>query len=217
MKTLNKIILSAFLPLTIMPMIGMAAETPGSANWVNSTGIYWRNSFGECWRSSSWTTALATEACDPELFKKAEAAPPPAPIPDKVVTRNVSFSEEDLFEFNKSELKPEGKEKLDDLIKNMKATENEEIVATGHADRIGNQKYNQQLSERRAEAVRDYLIAGGIPASRIRSEGKGETAPVTKPGECKGSVSKELIACLQPDRRVEVEVNATKTIVLRGS
>ncbi|MGZ5790422.1 MAG: OmpA family protein, partial [Burkholderiaceae bacterium] len=129
----------------------------------------------------------------------------------RTVTKKVSFSAEDLFAFDKSELKPEGKAKLDQLITDLKSTDNEAIVATGHTDRIGNQKYNQKLSERRANSVRNYLIAGGIAADTIRAEGRGETQPVTKAGDCKGPVSNKLKACLQPDRRVEVEVAATKT------
>jgi OOP family OmpA-OmpF porin len=231
MKTLNKIILAAFVPLMAAPIIGMTADN--SANWKDPSQTTWKSSTGECWRSSSWTPAMATAECDPSLIKKAEvapapvivaAAPAPAPVaapapvyvapPVRTAVRNVSFSAEDLFAFNKSELKPEGKNKLNNLVEDMKITDNESIVATGHADRIGNKKYNQKLSERRADTVRDYLIAKGILASQIRAEGMGETQPVTMAGDCKGPVSKKLITCLQPDRRVDVEVTATKVVTL---
>jgi OOP family OmpA-OmpF porin len=70
-----------------------------------------------------------------------------------------------------------------------------------------------KLSERRANAVRGYLVgSAGIPADKITAKGMGKTAPLTKPGECKGGkASKKLVACLAPDRRVEVEVAATRT------
>ena len=69
-----------------------------------------------------------------------------------------------------------------------------------------------KLSMQRAETVQDYLVASaGIPAGKIVAKGVDGSNPVTKPGECKGEkATKKLIACLQPDRRVEVEVTATQ-------
>ncbi|HEY8099433.1 MAG TPA: OmpA family protein, partial [Burkholderiaceae bacterium] len=180
---------------------------------------YWKNSTGQCWRSSTWTPAEATPECDPELFKKAEApapkvaeAPPPEP---KIVPQRVSFSSEDLFDFNKTELKPDGKAKLDKLANELKDARYDTIMATGHTDRIGNKSYNQKLSEQRAESVRAYLVSRGIPADRIRAEGKGESEPVTAANQCQGMKGAELSSCLQVDRRVEVQVNATKDVVVR--
>ena len=69
-----------------------------------------------------------------------------------------------------------------------------------------------KLSTRRAETVQTYLVeSAGIPAAKISARGVDGSDPVTKPGECKGEkATKKLIACLQPDRRVEVEVTATR-------
>jgi len=85
------------------------------------------------------------------------------------------------------------------------------IIAVGHADRIGKDAYNQKLSERRAAAVKEYLVSKGIEANRVYTEGKGEKQPVTA-GKCGKSEkkTKALIECLQPDRRVEIEVIGTK-------
>jgi OOP family OmpA-OmpF porin len=77
----------------------------------------------------------------------------------------------------------------------------------GHADRIGGDAYNMKLSVRRAEGVKNYLVSKGIPANRIYTEGKGKRQPVK---ECKDSNRKALIVCLQPNRRVEVEVVGTR-------
>ncbi|MCP6769369.1 OmpA family protein, partial [Klebsiella pneumoniae] len=82
--------------------------------------------------------------------------------------------------------------------------------AIGHADRIGSKAYNQKLSVRRAEAVRKYLTDKGIAPNRVYTDGKGKTQPVTKAGDCKMKNRKALITCLQPDRRVAVEVSGTK-------
>lgn len=79
------------------------------------------------------------------------------------------------------------------------------ITVTGHTDRIGSHAYNMKLSTRRSEAVKTYLVATGIPASKIAARGSGESDPVTKPGECKGEkATMRLLTCLQLDRRVEV-------------
>jgi OOP family OmpA-OmpF porin len=89
----------------------------------------------------------------------------------------------------------------------------ETIIVTGHADRIGSSPYNQRLSARRAQSVKDYLVSKGFDASRIYAEGKGETQPVTG-DKCRNMGpesrhNRKLIACLQPDRRVEIELIGT--------
>ena len=85
------------------------------------------------------------------------------------------------------------------------------ITVQGHADRIGTTAYNQTLSLDRAEAVKAYLVGKGtIDASRITATGRSEQEPVTVPEACQGAVTPALIHCLQPDRRVEIEVNGTR-------
>ncbi len=85
-------------------------------------------------------------------------------------------------------------------------------TATGHTDRLGSTVYNQRLSEQRVAAVQSYLVSRGIESKRTYTEAKGETQPVTKAGQCNGAVTAELIACLQPDRRVEIEVAGTRIV-----
>jgi OOP family OmpA-OmpF porin len=221
MKSINKIPLAILLASIIGPMTSHAQDVPGEGNWrITNGGQYWKNSTGQCWRSSTWTPAEATPECDPDKFKKAEApAPkvaeaPPAPQP-KIVPQKVTFSSEDLFDFNRTELKADGKAKLDKLADNLKDARYDTITATGYTDRIGNKSYNQKLSEQRAESVRAYLVSKGIPADRIRAEGKGESEPVTAANQCQGMKTAELASCLQADRRVEVQVDATKDVVVR--
>ena len=85
------------------------------------------------------------------------------------------------------------------------------VTVTGHTDRIGAQAYNLKLSTRRADAVKAYLVESGVPSSTIAVKGVNGSNPVTKPEDCKGrKPTARLIACLQPDRRVEVEVSGTR-------
>jgi len=161
---------------------------------------------------------MAIYECDPDLFpapeKKAEAPAPvaPAPAPAPVTEpEKISLSADELFDFDKAVLKPGGKQALDDLVSKLGGIKYDTIVAIGYADRIGADDYNKKLSLRRAEAVKAYLVKEkGIPADKIFTDGKGEANSVTG-DTCKGTkATKALIQCLQPARRVEVEVAGTR-------
>jgi len=140
-----------------------------------------------------------------------EPPPPPAPPPPPP-RRRVSFEADALFGFDLSEIKPAGRQALDVFASELKGTRYELITVEGHTDRLGTPAYNQALSLRRADTVKNYLVgSGGIEAQKISAVGKGETQPVTKPEECQGKkANAKLIACLQRDRRVEVEVTGTR-------
>ena len=116
-----------------------------------------------------------------------------------------------LFDYDKAVLRSEGKSKLDDVSGKLKDIKLEVIIAVGHADRLGSDQYNQKLSEKRAEAVKAYLVGKGVEPNRVYTEGKGEKQPVTG-DKCGKSdkKTKQLVECLQPDRRVEIEVIGTK-------
>ena len=139
------------------------------------------------------------------------AVAPPAPaIPPTPM--KVAFSADSLFDFDKAVVKPEGKQALDKFSADLKGTQYDAVQVTGHTDRIGSHAYNLKLSSRRADSVSAYLVeSGGVASGKIAAKGVDGADPVTKPGDCKGSkATKALITCLQPDRRVEVEVSATK-------
>jgi OOP family OmpA-OmpF porin len=162
---------------------------------------------------------MAIAACEPDLVPKPPAPPPaaapapppppppaPAPPPPPQVQK-ITLASKALFDFDKAVLKPEGKAAIDsEIISKLSGVQRLELVlVTGHTDRIGTQAYNQKLSERRADAVRDYLVSKGVPRDKIETLGMGKTQPV--PGVvCNMKAMKELIACLAPNRRVEVEV-----------
>jgi OmpA-OmpF porin, OOP family len=149
----------------------------------------------------------------PAPAPKPAPAPAPKPAP-KPVAEKVTFATDVLFDFDKSEVKPEGRSKLDDLAGKAKGINLEVVIAIGYADRIGSTAYNQRLSVRRADAIKAYLVSRGIEANRVYTEGKGETQSVTG-DKCKNMgrehrSNKKLVECLAPDRRTEIEVIGTK-------
>jgi OOP family OmpA-OmpF porin len=124
----------------------------------------------------------------------------------------VSFSADSLFDFDASAVTPEGKVALDTFAKELQGAQFDTISVEGHTDRLGSTAYNQTLSQQRADAVKAYLVGtDGLDAAKIAAVGKSESAPVTKAGDCKGNTpNAKLITCLQPDRRVEVEVTGLR-------
>jgi OOP family OmpA-OmpF porin len=158
--------------------------------------------------------------------KKVEAAPPPpapvavaaAPVvvpvplppPQKALVR-IAISVDSDFDFDKDQLNATGKKVLDDFVKDVRGMKYDMIVVRGNTDRIGTEAYNQKLSVRRAETVRDYLIVGGIAAVKLDTSGVGESQPDTKSKQCNNMADrKALVNCLQPDRRVDIEVHGTR-------
>jgi OOP family OmpA-OmpF porin len=210
------------------------AATPGnnivrSAVYNSTAGI----SGNLCYRTGYWTPSMAIIGCDPDLVPKPVAAPAPTPAPAPAPAprmaptptpgpapapapapgvQKITLASKALFDFDKAVLKPEGKAAIDsEIISKLSGVQRLELVlVTGHTDRIGTQAYNQKLSERRADAVRDYLVSKGVPRDKIETLGMGKTQPV--PGVvCNMTAMKELIACLAPNRRVEVEVKGEAT------
>lgn len=166
-----------------------------------------------CWRTGYWTPAAAALdpagcQCDPDLVPQSVCNPSkPTAVP---TSEKISVAADALFDFNKATLRPAGKAKLDELVAKANAINLEVILAVGHTDRIGSVAYNQALSEKRAAAVKNYLVSKGIDPSRIYAEGKGKSQPVTGDTCVGNKKTKALIECLQPDRRVDIEVIGTK-------
>jgi OOP family OmpA-OmpF porin len=214
MKKLNQVAIA--IAATMFAAVAGAQEVH---NWQNASAEPVKNSAGECWRDASWTPASAAAGCDgaiaPEV-KKAEPVKPvevakpvepvkttpvvPAKVEPAPVIAQVNYGSDASFDFNKSTLKPAGKAKLDELLAKIKDAKVESIVAVGHTDSIGSDKANQKLSEKRAEAVKAYLLSKN-KALNVKAEGKGEKEPVadnkTKAGQAK-------------NRRVEVVVRGTR-------
>ncbi|NHZ42032.1 OmpA family protein [Massilia aquatica] len=143
--------------------------------------------------------------------------PPPAPTPPPALTpppepvappppparfEKITLTATELFAFNSATLNVT-QTRLDEIAAALAADPSiTDVDITGYADRLGSEQYNLKLSERRANAVRDYLVAKGIDGARLKAYGKGEANPVVT---CTEKNRAALITCLEPNRRVEVE------------
>ncbi|MBX3670245.1 MAG: OmpA family protein [Rhodocyclaceae bacterium] len=217
----------SLLIASLLAVVGVSAQAQVIPYVIDGRGEVAMSGAGLCWRTGYWTPQLAAEnpkygcACDKDLMPadKCSAAAGPGAGPatpaggPKPVAKKVTLSADALFDFDKAVLRPEGKTKLDDLASQAGKLNLEVIIAVGHTDRIGSDSYNQKLSERRAAAVKTYLVGKGIAANKVYTEGKGEKQPVTG-DKCKkmgaeSAKNKKLVECLQPDRRVDIEVIGT--------
>lgn len=220
-------VLAVIAGLSIAP--ARAADNPAGYLISGSDGAPVTAGYGECVHTGRWTPDMSYRQCDarPVAAAPVEVAPAPAPVaaePAPVVAetpavetpRAVPFriSMDALFDFDSAVLRADAGAALDQLTRELAQADYQTVNIVGHADRIGPAKYNQQLSEQRAKAVRDYLAAQGIDGSRISVSGVGSTEPVTG-SQCDGLRGKRLISCLQPDRYTEVTVTGTQASAMR--
>ncbi len=167
--------------------INDAVGNKGDVDLV-SVGLLYR--FGE-------KSAPVAVVQKPEPIRTPVAPPPPAPRSEKY-----TLSANELFTFDSSAVR-QPQAKLDEIATALKGDGSpDEIVIVGYTDRLGSDEYNQKLSERRAIAVKNYLMNRGINSNRLRAEGRGEADPVVM---CDEQNKAALISCLSPNRRVEIE------------
>jgi OOP family OmpA-OmpF porin len=187
---------------------------------------------GGCVHSGQWSPAEAVEPCDPVPHVELPApvvvvveeavvvAPPAPPAPTtRVVIEKVTLIADVLFKYNEAELSDAGKVELDDIAARIQGAQVEGIVIVGYTDRIASAAYNQRLSAQRAEAVKRHFEARGVGARQMLAEGKGKSSPVTG-SQCRHmgperASNRKLVDCLQPDRRVEIEVLGSREFVVQ--
>ncbi|HWX65097.1 MAG TPA: OmpA family protein [Rhodanobacter sp.] len=151
--------------------------------------------------------ALALAGCQKAAI---QPAPQPAPEPQAApaIPAQQNLSADALFAFGKAQLKSADNAELDALAGKLKAASQiDSVHLLGYTDRIGSEQANQKLSAQRAQAVRDYLVAHGVPAGVIQAEGRGAADPVA---DCPDQKGKQLIACLAPNRRVVVNTTVSE-------
>lgn len=184
-----------------------------------------KSGFGLCWRTGYWTPAGAANdpagcacdkdlmpaaKCDPAVATSAAPAKAPAAAAAPAVAKAVTLGAKELFGFNSATLTKGGQVEIDKQViaKLPEVGKVTFVMVTGHTDRIGSHESNQKLSEKRANAVKAYLVKKGMKGDIIETMGAGKTQPV--PGvSCKDDLPRaKLIECLAPNRRVVVEIKA---------
>ena len=188
-KTLKLLLASV---ITVSATAAMATD-----NWQNGDGaLNWKNGDGTlCWRDNSWTPATAAQACDGALKPAA-----PAAAASGVSQSKITLQADTLYDFNKSDLKPEGKATLDKIAADLNKIKLEVIIAVGNTDSVGTDAYNMALGQRRAQSVKAYLVSKGVDGSRIYTESKGKSNPVASNATAEGRAK---------NRRTDIEVVGT--------
>lgn len=197
----------------VLTSLFVALQVNASDNWVASNKPV-RDSFGECIKNGFWTPATAHPECVKDLIPQPKPAvspkpvvqapppptpviQPPAPVPQVI---KVTLQTDTLFDFDKSVIKPEGRARLNDFVKQLQTVKYDAVIVIGHTDSIGSDAYNMRLGQRRAEAVKAYLISQGV-RNRIDASSRGEREPIADNRTATGRAK---------NRRVIVEVIGTK-------
>ena len=179
-------------------------------NVTDSQGLPVRDSQGVCVLSSGINhpdcmpkaaPKSATPAAPGAPAAPAKPAAPAAKAAPASVKQAIVIQADALFDFDKSVVRPDGKKRIDEALAKLQGVDVEMVIATGHTDSVGTDAYNQKLSERRAAAVKAYLVSKGIPASKITTIGKGESQPVATNKTAEGR---------QKNRRVDIEFKGVK-------
>lgn len=156
---------------------------------------------------------------DPSVYQVTKPADRPVtPLPKRRRLESFVLKADTLFAFDKAELSDKGKQSLDGLVDGLMAHakhKDRTINVHGYTDRLGGAEYNQRLSERRAATVRQYLVGKGLPRDQVTAQGHGETDPVTGTTCVGDKPSHALIDCLQPDRRVVIDVEGQEEVVIQ--
>jgi len=192
-----------------------AAEEPAGYLVAAQDGAPVTTATGACVRTGEWTAGTSYRSCDPlpaaKLIPAAlERVSSEMPLP----AQPMRVSMNTLFDFDSAVLRADAGPALDALAKQLTSRNYQKVDIVGHADRMGPGKYNQKLSEQRAEAVRDYLLTRGLDATKVSAIGVGATEPLTGK-ECRGLQGKPLVYCLQRDRYTEITVLGTQTSAMR--
>jgi len=210
MKIVHKTLLVSALSL-----IATTASAHSDTVWLNSSGKVVNDGSGNCLHTSNWKTGDGCSADGADTEKSTKAAAPvkaaaPAPVTkqaEPVKTspapkyRELSLASGASFELGGSTLSPAGKAAVAELLGKFKGETIKQVIVEGHTDDRGAASFNQQLSEKRANAVKAELIANGVDAGVIKTSGYGEDRPVADNNTREGRAA---------NRRVEIKIDATR-------
>ncbi|QJD71331.1 OmpA family protein [Marinobacterium sp. LSUCC0821] len=195
---MKKLALTAGIILSITSGAAMAHGEFTGYLLSATDGSLVRDGNGNCIKTPNSTIGFDATECTGQM-----AAAPAAPAEPKEVTRPVFKKFALYFDFNSSEVG--GLANIVDYIKSLSYLEGVKLV--GHADPIGSDEYNQALSLKRAQNTAAALKEAGVTDWKLGVDAQGEKAPMAN---CTGKGA-QLIACLRPDRRVDVEVTGEIT------
>lgn len=208
----------------VLGAVAVDAQAEVQAYWQDQNGDYVRSGTGTCVRTGNWTPELANADCDPDLVPRQVSSAPPAEVSDSqpapaepvapaeslavapaapAPVEKTIVTAETLFDTDRAEIKPSGKATLDELIAQLRGNNSVIIPVVGYASSPGTEEHNLQLSERRAEAVKNYLVSQGIDSDRIYVASKGEQDPVADNSTAQGRAQ---------NQRVEIEVRGTPPV-----
>ena len=223
---MTKHVKASALIVALLASTGAMAHGTHGYTVSEQSGEVVRNNYGECWENTYLNKAEnGLVECGDRAPDAAPAAPTPMVQP-QYRTETVSLNSNFLFGFDKDNLRPEAIETLNQLAARLGDSNVQSARVEGHTDFMGSEQYNQALSERRATRVANYLVERGVPASKISAAGLGESqARMT--ASCQAEVNKlgrrvsqakrrqALIACIEPDRRVDVHITSLVTQEVR--
>ena len=223
---MTKHVKASALIVALLASTGAMAHGTHGYTVSEQSGEVVRNNYGECWENTYLNKAEnGLVECGDRAPDAAPAAPTPMVQP-QYRTETVSLNSNFLFGFDKDNLRPEAIETLNQLAARLGDSNVQSARVEGHTDFMGSEQYNQALSERRATRVANYLVERGVPASKISVAGLGESqARMT--ASCQAEVNKlgrrvsqakrrqALIACIEPDRRVDVHITSLVTQEVR--
>jgi len=207
--------LHVFAVIATLSIAPARAEEAAGYLVTASDGTAVTTASGACVRTGQWTTGMRYRSCEP--FPTAKLVPAAAKLASEespLLAEPIRMSMNTLFDFDSALLRADAAPALDALAKRLTQGNYQKVDIVGHADRMGPGKYNQKLSEQRAEAVRDYLLLRGLDATRVNTTGVGATEPLTGQ-ECRGVQGQPLIYCLQRDRYTEITVRGTQSSAMR--
>ncbi|VAW51005.1 hypothetical protein MNBD_GAMMA05-2355 [hydrothermal vent metagenome] len=192
--------------------------------WLGRDGGYARDRNGHCVRTILWTPEAAISGCEGGVDTNAESKLAPAPVADKTVVEKpsivkseeatpvaaiaaapayteLSLSSGATFKSGGSTLSAEGKAAVVELMNQFKGEDVKSVIIEGYTDDTGAASFNQQLSEKRAEAVKTELVANGANPDKISTVGYGESTPIADNSTRKGRAK---------NRRIEIKVDGSR-------
>jgi OmpA-OmpF porin, OOP family len=208
MKQLTRTLVLIGLGLTS----GLVSAAPGYVD--ESAKSIVRTGYGDCLHTGRWSVENAIAECDPEIvaLRDKPAAVAAVEVMVRKELKPIRLEADALFGFDSATLTDEGRSRLDDALSQIpdrSVLQDKRVTITGFTDRLGPEGYNQKLSEARAQAVRDYLVSKGMHADAIDVQGLGAAKPLVT---CEGKRGNDLIQCLAPNRRTEIQFSAMEVI-----